>query len=385
MLSFADFGVGNGVLSSVATAHGKDDKRLIQRIVSSGFFILLGIALVVFFVVFLIYPFVSWYRVFNVESDRARAEAGPAIAVFLTIFAVNIPLGIVQRVQIGLQQSFHASLWQCFGSALSLIGILLAIYFEVSLPWLVGALAGAPTVAYIGNNAYFFIFSRPDLIPKIDMVSKETMLNIFKTGSLFFVLQIVMAVAYTSDNLIIAQVLGAASVAEYAVPDKLFSLVVVAIAMILAPLWPAYGEAIARGDDLWVRKTLRKSIIISIVFSFFISGSLVIFGPFVISLWVGHAINPPFLLLLGLGVWKTIEAGAGALAVFLNGTNVVGLQIVLSSATAIAAFALKIYAVLNFNVSGVPWAMIIAFCIFTIFPYIYFLPKIIRSMGGINA
>ena len=41
---------------------------------------------------------------------------------------------------------------------------------------------------------------------------------------MFFVMQCAFAVAYSSDNIVIAQVLGAAAVAAYAVPQKLFSL-----------------------------------------------------------------------------------------------------------------------------------------------------------------
>ena len=44
MLAFADFGIANGVLSAVAEAHGRDDRAALQRIVSSGFFMLTGIA-----------------------------------------------------------------------------------------------------------------------------------------------------------------------------------------------------------------------------------------------------------------------------------------------------------------------------------------------------
>jgi len=379
MLSFADLGVGNGILSRVATAHGKDDQEGLRKIISSGFLILTLIAVIIVFLFGIIYPLVSWSAVFNVETEMARDESGPAIAVFMAIFAINMPLGIVQRIQAGLQQSFYSSLWQCAGSVLSLIGILLAIGLKLSLPWLVIALAGSPLLAVMANNIYFFGRQRPDLIPDVENLSKAMMAKIFKTGSLYFFLQIVMAVAYLSDNLIIAQILGAKAVAAYAVPEKLFSLVIVAIAMVLSPLWPAYGEAIAKGDASWVLGTLKKSLLTSVGFAFVVSAMMAFFAPYIIKIWVGDNITPELWLLLGLACWKTIEAGGGSLSVFLNGTNVVGLQIVLSSLTAISAFALKVFLVTNFGISALPWAMSLAYLLFMIFPCFYFLPKIINK------
>src|SRR5689334_22756939 len=40
MLSFADFGIGNGVVNAVANAHGRDQIVEIRNYISSGFFVL---------------------------------------------------------------------------------------------------------------------------------------------------------------------------------------------------------------------------------------------------------------------------------------------------------------------------------------------------------
>src|SRR5262249_31721647 len=44
VLGFADFGMGNGLLTAICAAHGRDDTQAARRYVSSAFFILLGIA-----------------------------------------------------------------------------------------------------------------------------------------------------------------------------------------------------------------------------------------------------------------------------------------------------------------------------------------------------
>jgi Na+-driven multidrug efflux pump len=78
MAAFADFGVGNGVLNTVARAVGKNDMAGVRKAVSSGFAVLTSIAVLLmlsFFTLFL------WLRgFFRVLSPQARREIGPAHA-----------------------------------------------------------------------------------------------------------------------------------------------------------------------------------------------------------------------------------------------------------------------------------------------------------------
>jgi len=112
--------------------------------------------------------------------------------------------------------------------------------------------------------------------------------------------------------------------------------------MALAPLWPAYGEAIARGDMAWVRQTLRRSLALAVGSATVFSLALVVLGPRIIIAWVGNEINPPLILLIAFAIWKIVEAGGNALAVFLNGAHVVKAQVIVSILTCIAALTMKI-------------------------------------------
>jgi O-antigen/teichoic acid export membrane protein len=385
MLAFADFGIGNGVLNAVARAHGNDDVQAVRVCVSSGYFVLGLVALALLVLLAASYPFVPWAALFNVRTDLASREVGPAVAVFVACFALAVPLGIVQRVQIGLQRSFLASLWQCGASLLGLLGVVVAIHQQAGLPWLVLAFFGAPLIAGSFNTLVFFGRTNPELAPRRALVSSPAALDLVRSGALFFVLQLVVGVAYASDSFVISHVLGPAAVADYAVPERLFSLVTVALGMFLAPLWPAYGEAIARGDTAWARHTLWRSTTLAVGVAAVFSGVLVLLGPLLIKLWVGTAVQPPLLLLLGLALWKTIEAGGTALAVFLNGAHVVRSQVILASLTAVSALTLKVLLVGQLGVPGTVWATIAAYLVCTALPMIIIIPNILRALGAKRA
>ena len=175
MLSFADLGMGNGLLNAVAQANGRDDRAAIRGLVSSAYAALTAVAVAMGIIAATVYPFVPWPKLFNVQSELAAHEAGPAMAAFFACFALNIPFGVVQRVQTGLQQGFRSGLWQCGASLLSLAALLAAIRMEASLPVLVLALLAVPLAINAANAAFFFGVAARDLLPAVRYVTWRDM------------------------------------------------------------------------------------------------------------------------------------------------------------------------------------------------------------------
>ena len=380
MAAFADFGVGNGVLNTVAQAFGRDDIDGIRKAVSSGFAILNLIAASLLLLFFSIYRFVSWADFFRVVSPQARTEAGPALAVFAVCFALNISMDVVQRVQLGLQQGYRYGLWQLCGSAAGFIGVLGGIWLRVSLPILVIAIAGAPVFATALNAIHFFGFVRPDLCPSRRLVARDAISEIARLGGLFFVLQIVVAVSFSADNFIIARTLGAVNVPEYSIPQRMFALLTMMSGMLVAPLWPAYGEAISRGDVAWVRSTLVRSLLVVLVVVSTVSGVLLIMSHKLIYWWVGARIHPPFLLLLGLAIWTVFNCCGDALASFLNGASIIRFQVVVASIFGIGCLALKIYFIQRYGIVSIPWATILAYGFLNATPYALYVPRFVYGL-----
>lgn len=380
MAAFADFGVGNGVLNTVAKAFGRDDIDGIRKAVSSGFTILNLIAASLLLLFFSIYHFVSWADFFRVDSPQARTEAGPALAVFTVCFALNISMDVVQRVQLGLQQGYRYGLWQLCGSAAGFIGVLGGIWLHVSLSVLVIAIAGAPVFATALNAVHFFGFVRPDLRPSRGLVGRDAISEIARLGGLFFVLQIVVAVSFSADNFIIARTLGAVHVPEYSIPQRMFALLTMMSGMLVAPLWPAYGEAISRGDMAWVRSTLVRTLLVVLAVASTVSAVLLIMSHKLIYWWVGSHIHPPFFLLLGLAIWTVLNCCGDTLASFLNGASVIRFQVVVASIFGAGCLALKIYFIRHFGIEGIPWATILAYGSLTALPYAVYVPRFVCGL-----
>jgi O-antigen/teichoic acid export membrane protein len=382
MAGFADFGVGNGVLNTVSDAFGRDDPNGIRCAVSSGFAVLTAICTALLTLFFLSYRFISWGNLFRVSSAHARSEAGPAMIVFVVCFALNIPLDVVQRVQLGLQQGFRTNMWQVLSSLMALAGVVAAIHVRAGLPVLVIALAGAPILGTAMNAFYFFGISRRDLMPTWRMVSPEVISRITKLGGLFFVLQSVAAISYSADNFIVARTLGAADVTMFSIPQRLFAIIAVPVTMFVAPFWPAYGEASSRGDIVWIRRTLVRTLLVVFATTSVACVGLLLASNRIIVWWVGPQIRPPFLLMLGFAVWTVINACNNTLGVFLNGLSIVRFQVVTTGVFGVGCLVIKVLFARHYGTVGVPWATSLAFVALSVPPYLWYVPRLLRTMAA---
>lgn len=385
MLGFADLGIGNGVLNVAADAYGQNDRKLGREAASSGFFLLSLVCVALLVVFAVVYTFVPWADVYNVTSADAMSEAGPATAVFFLVWALNIPLDVVQRVQLGYQKGFVNYAWQAAGSCFALAGAVLAISTEAGLPWLVLALTGGPLLAVALNGVVEFGWVRPWLRPAWSFVSRAAAGRILRLGVWFFAIQFAITVGYASNYFVIAQVLGSSEVTQYAVPARLFAFIGVLVAMLIAPLWPAYGEAMTRGDLGWIKRTLVRTLALTLVLTLVPAVILVLLGRPLIHLWVGDAVDPSYWLLTGLAAWAVLSGLGATVAVFLNGASVLRFQAVCAILMSVAALILEIVFAHRWGVAGVPWALVIAYTVFSAIPIIIYVPLLLKRLSAERA
>jgi O-antigen/teichoic acid export membrane protein len=380
LFGFADLGIGNGVLNAVAEANGRDDIRRVRAVVSSALVMLTLIAVAILLVSAVVVPRIDWSGAFGITGDIAADEAPKAIAVFVVFLSASIPASVAMRVQMGLQQGYVVGAWQTAGSVAGLIGVLLTVRVGGGLPWLLAAFLGGPLVAAVLNSIVFFAFARPDLRPHRQLASGDLSRTLLRLGGLFFVLQITASLAFASDNVIAARMLGAAAVSDFAVATRLFGITSVLVGILLQPLWPAYGEAIARRDIAWVHRTLRATTIGAVFFAATLSALILSTFGSLTHLWLHRELQVSWILLSGLAIWTVVEAAGNSLSMFLNGAHIVGIQVVLASALAMICVGLKVFAVNRMGVAGLPWAMIASYCTITLLPVSLLLKRVVAKL-----
>lgn len=381
LLGFTDLGLGNSLLNGVAHAAGRDDRPLIRTNVSNGLAMLLAVA-ACFGVLFAVaYDSMPWAQIFNVQSTATLDEAGPAAAVLVACFLVSMPASAYPQVRLGLQEGYVNSGFVAAGNIAALVLVFVAIQMQLGLPWLVLAMAGAPVLATVANGVALLVRA-PWLRPQLHDIRWAIARTLLHVGLLFLVLQLAVAVAFTSNSIIIAAMLGPSAVAEYAVVTKLFLIPAVLVSLALAPLWPAYREALGRGDVPWVRRTFDRSLRLSLTVAGLSSAVLVAFGIPIISFWVGtSAVQPSFGLILAVGVWTTISAVGTAVAMLLNGAQVMKFQVITATVMATMSVLLSIALTASIGISGVVWGSVIAYAAFSLLPVAFYLPRLFARIA----
>ena len=378
MLAFSDFGMGNGLLSKVATASGRDDRESAARSVTSAFFMLTGMAFITLSALAACYKFMPWGRILNLRSVIGNAEAGPDVAIFLVCFALNLPLGVVQRVQMAYQETYQSNLWQALGSLAAFAALLCAIHFRAGLPWLIAAFSGTPVLVNGLNLCAQFKIVRPWLSPRLRYFDLAGSRELMGAGLAFLSIQIGVSIALYADNFIIAQLLGPSEVARYSVGVRLFSLVSLIPQILFTPLWPAYSEAYARGDMQWIRATLKRTAFLGLAISVGVGLCLLIAAPWFIARWTRGSVVLPFSLLVALFASTTVFCSTQPHGILLWGLNALKFSAVSMALVAVSSVVVKLMIIPSLGVAGAAWGTASCYLVFAALPNLYYSHRLLK-------
>lgn len=383
MLNFADLGVNNGLINTIASAYGRDDKKGAGRAAASAFWSLTGMTAAFLLCMPLVYPSLNSARLFNVHSPLAVQESGPALLVFFTCFAVNLPMGTVRAIQTGLQRGYINSLWAMLGSLASLGAMLLVIHYHGGLPLLILGLSGPPLLAAALNGVELFGFSNRELVPAPRRFSRDVAVGLFRTGILFFLCQVFSSIGLQTDNIVIAQIMGAKMVAAYAVPARLFNLIPGLLAMMSGPLWPAYADALVRSDGRWIRRTFLRIAGSGMAVTAMITLILVIFGNRILALWVGPQVHASIPLLIVLGIVCVLNAFVTPVSFLLNGLSQIRIQVLVFMAMSVVNLTLSIIFVKRFGIIGGALGTAVSETLVVILPLSIAVRNSLRKMNAV--
>lgn len=197
---------------------------------------------------------------------------------------------------------------------------------------------------------------------------------------MFFVIQIAVLLIFQTDNLIIAHYLGASQVTPYSVAWRLFSYTTFLQLLIFPSLWPAYAEAFARKDIVWIKRTLGINLTLSISSTVLLVTLLIFFGEQFIEIWAGNEAVPPFSLLIWMGVWSIIFAIMSSTACILNGSGHIKGQMIYGILTAVVNIMLSVNLVGIFGITGVIAATVISYLVCSVIPQLFETVFVLRRL-----
>ncbi|WP_433532415.1 lipopolysaccharide biosynthesis protein [Micromonospora sp. CA-263727] len=370
MAWFADLGLGNGLLTRLS--HHVDDARAQAREISSAFATLGLVALVLVAALVAVNPTVPWAELFGVTDPRVAAEASALVLLCFGAFVVNIPLSLIQRIQYARGQVVQSNVWQSAGALVAMAAVLGAIAAGWGPLAVIGCAVLAVPLTNLLNTVVYFWFQEPALRPGPAHVDPGTAVGLLRLGVQFFALTTMSSIALNVDSPLVAHLLGPTVAAQYAVVGKLFGVLSIFIGLVGMTVWPVNGAALARGEVAWVRRNTRRMVLLYGAVVGVIGGTLVGFGQRLVELWVGGIDRSavPLALLVGLASWSFLIAVTSPLIMVQNSIGLLRPQFVGWASFLVVATALKVWALRQFGLAGLPAAACAAY-VLTMWPAVF--------------
>jgi O-antigen/teichoic acid export membrane protein len=355
----SDMGIGYGLRNKVTEALARNDIADAGAYIASAYTALGMLALAAFALFVPASAHVAWQRLFNTSGvDDATLRSFALLTIFFIL--ASMWSGLVNQVLNALQRSSAVVFGQMVFNALCLAFVFVLLH--TASPSLV-LMATAYGVALFAANAGLSIWcyrQRLALAPRAG-IDRTRLAALMRLGLQFFGLELGYVVTVTTDKILITQLFGPQSVAQYDVLLKLFSVVTVAHGLITMPLWSSYADAYHQHDHAWIHATLRGQRLVFVAFAFGIILLALVARP-VLAWWIGAAIPVPLGLVAGMAAFIAIFTWNNIHSTVLNSIGVTGPQLRLSLLAMAVNVPLSIAAVRvgGFGAEAIPLASAIS-------------------------
>ncbi len=380
LLGIADLGVGGSLVTGISRALGAGKLRRVRSLQANGLAVVSGMSLLLVIIATALAFSSVGALVFPRSPAAVQHEATNALMVFALLFALTLPLTLVTRIQLGLQLGHVANRWQTAAGLINFAAAAAACRTGAGIPWIVvGLLSGTLSCGLI--NTLLQLVKRSETQPTLRCIRRPILRRLMHDSMFYFALQLIFLVTFAFDTLIVARQIGAQDASTYALAERLFSVVAVAVSIVTAPLWAAYGEALGSQDFEWARKCLIASLRrITLLSALLAGGLLALFAPMVTLLGSG-ALAVPLGVAAGMALWRVIEATGGALAAYLMAARAVQVLLVSGTVTAIVSLLTKTLLLQHFGPSALPLITTACFVVFSMLPCAIYIRRLNRSLS----
>ncbi len=358
-INYFDIGIGNGLRNRLTEACAVHDKQAAKTYVSTAYLGTFVISFIFCVVVVGVWKTFQLSDFFNLSISGENADT--VIVVSVLFVCINFVLSLSKTSAYALQRSGFISVISVVGQALQIIVLfLLSRFYEENLM----AVAVMYGIISLFDNVllYFWITKGQDCLkPSISSINIKYLKPLLTLGAGFFAIQISALILNMTDNLLISGLYGSAEVTPYSIVYKFFYMVVQIHGIIIMPMWSAYTEAMAKRDLLWIRSTMKKVNLITLVFSCGTVIGILLFEPLA-AVWLGRRLEYGRTLIIIVGIYMIIQMFANNYASFLCGVGEIRVSAVLSIIEAALNIPLSVFfaKTLGMRLSGIIFG---SFCV----------------------
>jgi O-antigen/teichoic acid export membrane protein len=265
--------------------------------------------------------------------------------------ALNIPLSIGNEIWLGLQKSYVSALCQIGSNVVTTALLVLAC----TLGWGVTAMTGIVYAVMLTANFTSLVaalLTHPGLRPH-SFATLVAMRRVAAQGGQMFAITVASLCAFGFDNVLALAWAGPDAAGRISIALRVCTTATGLIGIVTQPFWPGFADAIAAGDNTWLRRTVLLGTLASGGLA--VAGSVALF--FVarpLLCWWLHAdiyLSPTLLLIMG--AWITLGVLPHLPGLLLHAALQLRPQIAVLGVAAAAGFGLKFVGAKMFGIAGI--------------------------------
>ena len=329
--TFFEIGLGSGLRNKLAEALALKNYKLAKNYVSTTYFILTIIILIISLLFFTLNYFIDWTLILNVDDSMSKVLNNLALIVF-GLFFIQFVFKLITVILYADQRPALANSIGPLGNLISLLIIYtLTKTTNGSLIYLGITLSIVPIFVLTCFSIFLYQTDYKKIRPSFRYVKIKYAHSLMSLGAKFFIIQISALILFQSSNIIIAQYFGPAEVTAYNIAYKYFGIINMIFAIIMIPHWSAFTDAWVKKEIFWIKSTIRKLQKIWILLTIF-SIVLLLISTFAFEFWIGKSkmedIIIPISLKYSLSIFFLLFTYGGIFNMFINGTGKVKVQMV---------------------------------------------------------
>ena len=354
-ISMSDLGIGPGVSRRVAQAVAREDRGEQAQVAACGFFITLGFALVAAVFFALLIGLVPVTTLFGAGYGAHEAELRMNLWLAAGLFLVMLVVGTLERGREGFQETYISNGYGAAQNVLAAMILFLGIQTHPTVAFLLLTIYGMQTLMTT-LNAGHLLWKRPWMLPKWSNLRLPMALGMMNEGLAFFVAGSVAPILQREGTkFLLGQINGPAAVGRFTILLQLGFFLYGFVYMFSKPLWPAFADAVERGDMEWVRAARRRIVWLFVPMAVLSAGGFALCGPWLADRWLSRHVDLEqaefglFGLVFVFMVWSHLHY------VMLGGSGAAG---TVARVLALETVAVLVLAWLGIHHYGLPGALL---------------------------
>lgn len=264
---FFDFGLGNGLRNKIVACRSRGSNEEARKYVSSAY-LSLGILSAGMSIVLIAAIYIA--PVSRLFGIGVHAISTSDLRAVLSIVVIGTALQLWLRLITAVLYAFEKTALPSFIALISNAAVLLALFVPLrcsaasKLFYIAWVQVLSMNLPLLIATVYYFLTKFRELIPSFRYISLEHARSVCGLGGKFFIIQVCLMVITSSNEMLIARLVGSESVVYYSTYFRLFNLAITLFGLLVQPIWSSMGLAIEEKRYRWIKNVHSKFVMAAI-------------------------------------------------------------------------------------------------------------------------